>query len=329
MRGALPVLLALSIGAATSSVAAGEPAKRTAGEDPLERLRVQFGKAIALEDDEKWADALAMFQEIGRERMTPQVRFHIALAEEHLDRLISARDGYREAIKMAEADPEKAKEVLENAPKKLAELEPRIPHVTLVIADGGEQTVELDQGRSVRGKGKIELEVDPGKHKVVVKTPAFERSFELEAASRVEFDIPAAPPPRKDDVVKPKPKPEPQPVRVPGNKLPAFVVGGVGVAALAGAGVMLGLRQLAISEVRDGCTSGDSGCDPSLRDVADRGLLFERLSIGFAAGGAALVGTGVALFFTVGADKTVLQEPAKSAVWLAPVPGGLAVGGMF
>lgn len=328
LRRLSPVLFALALASVTTIAFAGDPKKGAAGEDPLERLRVQFGKAIALEDEEKWADALAMFQEIARERMTPQVRFHIALAEEHLGRLIAARDGYREAIKMAEADPEKAKDVLENAPKKLADLEQRIPHVTLVIKDGGEQTIVLDQDRRVSGKGKIELEVDPGKHKVVVKSPAFERSFELEEASRVEFDIPAVPPPREDKVVKPPPKPAPEPVVVPGNKVPAYVVGGVGVAALAGAGVMLGLRQLAIAEVRDGCTNGDSGCDPELRDVADRGLLFERLSIGFAAGGAALVGTGLTLFFTVGADKTTIPEPATK-VWLAPRFGGLTVGGMF
>lgn len=323
--GILALGLSLTAIAPTRALAQGATQNSS-----IERLRALFAKGIALEDEGRWEEALDQFEAIGRERMTPQVRFHIALAEEHLLRLGAAKRHYQEALELAQADPEKAKDVLEWAPKHLEDLEQRIPRVTVVVAGDGRQAVRLDGGEPIRGKGRIQLEVDPGKHKITTDRPAFERAFTLEEESRLEFEVPALPEPGGGDKKPPPPPPPPEekPVVVPGNKAPAYAVGAAGLAALGGAGVFLALRQVAISDVRDTCSGDDTGCDPALRDTADRGLLYERVSIGLAAGGAALLGVSVALWFTIGADSVTTPAP-KQQVWLGPVPGGLRLGGTF
>jgi hypothetical protein len=70
--------------------------------DELKRARAQFQQATELEQAGNWAAALQQFREVGQVRMTPQVRFHIAVCEEKLGRLVAALGGYELAL--AEAD---------------------------------------------------------------------------------------------------------------------------------------------------------------------------------------------------------------------------------
>ena len=71
--------------------------------DELKRARAQFQQATELEQAGNWAAALQRFREVGQVRMTPQVRFHIAVCEENLGRLVTALGGYELAL--AEAAP--------------------------------------------------------------------------------------------------------------------------------------------------------------------------------------------------------------------------------
>ncbi len=70
--------------------------------DELKQARAQFQQATELERAGNWAAALQRFREVGQVRMTPQVRFHIAVCEENLGRLVAALGGYELAL--AEAD---------------------------------------------------------------------------------------------------------------------------------------------------------------------------------------------------------------------------------
>src|SRR5687767_14699749 len=68
----------------------------------LKRARAQFQQATELEQAGNWTAALQAFREVGQVRMTPQVRFHIAVCEERLGRLVAALGGYELAL--ADAD---------------------------------------------------------------------------------------------------------------------------------------------------------------------------------------------------------------------------------
>src|ERR1043165_5621106 len=68
----------------------------------LKKARAQFQQATELEQAGNWTAALQAFREVGQVRMTPQVRFHIAVCEENLGRLVAALGGYELAL--ADAD---------------------------------------------------------------------------------------------------------------------------------------------------------------------------------------------------------------------------------
>src|SRR5262249_19640015 len=73
--------------------AAGGPAAAQTDEE-LHRLRGVFNEGRELETKKQWGDALKKFEIVAATKMTPQVRFHIALCEENLGKLVSAMKGF-------------------------------------------------------------------------------------------------------------------------------------------------------------------------------------------------------------------------------------------
>src|SRR4051812_36571010 len=72
-----------------------------AGAEPtgaqLDQARERFAAGRALEKDGRWSEALDAFQQVGAIKMTPQVRFHIALCLENVGVLTQALDGFVDA----------------------------------------------------------------------------------------------------------------------------------------------------------------------------------------------------------------------------------------
>src|SRR5689334_16529333 len=54
------------------------------GGNPLDKARAQFQQGLALETAGDWAGALSLFVQVAAVKLTPQVRFHVGLCEEHL-----------------------------------------------------------------------------------------------------------------------------------------------------------------------------------------------------------------------------------------------------
>jgi hypothetical protein len=332
--GSALVVAALGLVSAIASSAATPSIARADGAADLERLRKRFSEGIAKEEDDQWADALEIFREVGKEKMSPQVRFHIALSEEKTGRLVAARAGYQEAIELARQAGDTAADVAENAPKKLAALEPRIPRITIRLQ--GDGVALLDGEPVAEDRLGTPIKVDPGKHEVAVRRGGAEtpvRTLTMEESATEVVNIASAAPAVKDT---PDPPPPPEVTREDGTKVPAVIVGSVGLASLVGGAVLFGLRQAAISDVTASCDDPNAltGCDPALQDTADLGRTYEYAAIGLAAGGAALLGAATVLWFTVGQDRiTTKPAPAKSAeagdVSVTIGPTGVLLRGRF
>ena len=292
-----------SLALAGAMFAQGAPAAAQDAAE-LKKARAQFQQATELEQAGNWTAALQAFREVGQVRMTPQVRFHIAVCEEKLGRLVAALGGYELAL--ADADkvgPDFKAEVEENVTK----LRARIPK--LVIERGGGASaaaIELDGVAVGDSSVGVEVPLDPGPHAVTAKAPnrkPFEASVTLkeEETTRLEVKLEELPPEllRTGGAAAPPEKPP--------SKVVPYVVGGVGIASLLGAGVLFGLRQKTLSELEDACGSGGKHCPASKQSTYDD-LKFYHY------GAQVTLGVGVVALGTAGALLFLQRkkEPPKS-----------------
>jgi hypothetical protein len=329
------ILRALAL---ASLVAQVSPAlAQPTGEDPIAWAKRRFEEGKALEDRERWKEALEAFQDVTKVKTTPQERFQIAFCEENLGHWVAALDGYAEALRLANEDPEKAKDVLKAAPERVSALEPRLPHVVVEVGGAGVHgqagfVVLLDDQPIEAARYGQPIAVDVGRHTIDLQTTSQDGKVSTHVADvqvadgdskSVSVDVP-------DVATTPAPAEPPKGTAPPtpptsGTKVPAIVVGSVGLASLALAGVFLGLRQDAISTVRDGCTDPehDRGCNPKLLPVAEDGQRYTYASASLAVIGAAALGTATVLWFTVGATKSAKTAPVSVVVspWFVGAAG--------
>ena len=284
----------------------------------LKKARGQFQRGIELEQAGNFSEAIQQFREVGQVRMTPHVRFHIAFCEEGLGRLVTALGGYELAHSEADQVGADFKAEVDAAVKQLKE---RIPKLVIERGAGADAaTVQLDGvdlGASSLG---VEVPLDPGPHSVVAVAPGFKQfttTAELKEreVTRVVLELevepvppPSAGPPPKEIVVI---RQEPPPAR-----LVPYVIGGAGIAALIGSGVLFVLKQTTEAELEKNCPD-PKNCSTEYQDTHER-LQFYYYAAPIAAGvGVAAVGVAVYMLY--------FQKPkatATKAASLAVVPGG-------
>ena len=288
--------------------------------DQLDKARLDFRDGLSLEAAGNWAAALAKFQSVGRVKLTPQVRFHIGRCHEQLGRLNEALGEYR--LAEHEAQQQNLAE-LQAITQARQGLEGRVPKLVIRRGEGADLArVELDGveiGEAQLGKA---FGVDPGPHNVVAKLPGkreFQRSAIVKESETVEvvLDVPpelAAAPPSSGE------KELPSSAVDSGKKgrgpLP-WVIGGVGVAGLIGAGTFYALRAGAKSDLEEGCR-GDT-CPASLEDTQKKGELYSTLSV--VSLGVGVVGIGVATYLLVSAPASPAPPSAsgRGGQWFVPV----------
>ncbi|MFO7181809.1 MAG: PEGA domain-containing protein [Pseudomonadota bacterium] len=278
-------------------------------EQTLARARAHFQRGIELEQAGNWAEALRAFREVGQVRMTPQVRFHIALCEEQLGRLVAALGGYELAL--ADADsvgPDFRAEVTD----RIEKLRARIPHISIHRGSGAEAaTIRLDGVTLGNTSIGVQVPLDPGPHVVSAEAPGYER-FE----ATVTLDEGAS----ESISVALRPLPEPPPGYVAGPYLEpsgppvaAYVIGGVGVASLVTSGVFFLLRENALEELEAACPGGTCPSDNSkLRDTNDRMRFFHYGSQVALGVGIAAVGTAVVLLVANGGAPE--RPPTRASI---------------
>ncbi|WP_437479397.1 hypothetical protein WME75_33430 [Sorangium sp. So ce1014] len=285
--------------------------------DELKRARAQFQQATELEQAGNWAAALQQFREVGQVRMTPQVRFHIAVCEEKLGRLVAALGGYELALAEADAvGPDFRAEVEQSIDR----LRARIPKLVIVRGKGAASAAMALDGIALGGASiGVEVPLDPGPHALTAKAPnykPFQATVELkEGVTRVEVTLEALP---QELLIQAGALPEKPP-----SKVVPYVIGGVGAASLIGSGVLFVLRQGALQDLEDACGPAGKSCPPSMESRYDDLKLYHygaQVALGV---GVAAVGTATAILLL---QKKKPKEPEKTSLQLVPVAGGSELG---
>jgi hypothetical protein len=320
----------------------------SAGPEPTEaelsQARERFGKARQLEDAGRWKEALEQLLRVAEVKMTPQVRFHIALCRENMGLWTEALDGFAQAASEAKGT---APNVMIEANDHIRKLNDSMPTVTLRVngADASD-ALFLDRRALPIDDHPLAIRADPGPHRAEVRRgeTVVAREFltlEPKTTRRIELKIGsvAEPPPGWTDPDSANPGHAGGEVRVPpnpGSTQRALAYGALGLAGASAiaTGVFIGLRGGALGRLDAACPTL-MGCSRSVVEpIVTEGKTYATLVNVFGAlTGVAAVG-GVVLLFTApsrpsGAGKTA----PPTSLTLSPRVGfgtaGLSVEGVF
>ena len=307
---ALTTALALGSAAVAPPLFAQTPAE-------LAKARTLYKQGLSLEAAGDWGGALAKFEEVGRVKLTPQVRFHIGRCKENLGRLTEALGDYR--LAEYEAQQQNAKELGEITKSREA-LEARIPKVVITRGAGAESaTIELDgveMGQAQIGK---EVSVDPGPHRIVAKLRGgqeFEQTVEVAEGETKNVELVAPDDLQKSPEVLPDeggevtPPPDEVKFEKTGPGALPWIIGGVGIVGLGAAGYFAMKRSDTDEELKQFCNP-QGVCPESKRSLQDDGEQYALMTN--IALGVGIVGIGVAtvLFITGSGGSAESPDPVS------------------
>lgn len=290
-----------------------------------------FKEGRKLLDEGKFDEACPKLAESHKLDPGGGVVLALALCREGQGKLASAVVAYREALFFAKRDKRADRQKV--AEQKLAELEPKLSHLTVRVEPAAQQ-----QGVVVRVDGNVlpvasyglAVAVDGGSHTVEATATGFStKSFTLDvgkASDQREVTVPALAPsatPTPTPAPSPAPSPPPSDATPRASVLPTVGVGFmvVGGLALVG-GAVFGFRALGnAKDVAAACPDGvcRDPADVERNDVVKRDA---RLSDIFLVSGAVLCGAGITLWL-------VGRPSAPTTVTLSPIATPTLVGGSF
>jgi len=330
--------LALSCAIVPASLPRLAFAQKAPSAKEVEEAKKKFFEGMDLESQGKWGEALKRFTDVGKVRMTPQVRFHIALCEEHEGMLLEALRDFEVAESDAKASKPMVETVAKEAPEHAAAIKGKIPKLKIKLPTDVENIAVTVDGQAVDAKGSDEVSLNPGNHKVEAtadKMHPYTQDVKLEESESKTVNVKFVPlEGKKDDGEPPPPDKKddtPKTTTDSGPPIPALVVGGVGVASLIGAGVFYLLRNGEKNKLdNDGLCSGLS-CSPDAQETIDKGKTYNTLTNVFAIVGVVGVAAGVVLYVTA-PTASPKKETAKLRI-LPQAPGanvaGVALWGAF
>ena len=336
----LVALALLALGAAALEPSAGA----APSEADLTQARERFGEARKLEDAGRWAEALALLQRVAEVKMTPQVRFHVALAMENVGLWTQALDGYAQAASEAATG---APDVVKEANEHLRKLEQTIPTVSLRVegAAAGDQLL-LDRRPLPIDDRPLPIRADPGPHTAEVRrgaTVLAREYFAVEARStrRVELHIGSiAPEPDRKSEPAPAPAPSAAP-SAPASAAPlpplpsgagsvqralGWTAIGVGATSLILTGAFVGLRANAMSRLTAACPAL-TRCPTSVSSIVGDGKTDAALVNVFGVLGGVAAAAGVVLLLA--APTPGRPASAPPVAWIELGPAGLDTRGAF
>jgi hypothetical protein len=316
-----------------SYVTCGSPAVGQSDEGSLPDARAKFQRGVEQEHAGDFTGALQLFRAVSQVRMTPQVRYHIAICEEHLGKLVAALGGY--GLALADAD-QVGNEFREEVEQKANSLAARIPK--LVIERGaGAQTasIELDGiGLGTTSLGNA-ITLDPGPHVITATAPdrvRFEVTVTLSERDQKRVAVVMTPPVASTTASTSAPVAAPV-SSDPGlpqhrSRSAAYILAGVGGASLVTSGVLYLLRNQAVADLEEVCGPARDQCPASSKSTYDNARTYNVVSQ--VALGVGIVAIGVAIPLYVNSGR---NEKRPTAVGVSPqigaFGGGLSAFGSF
>lgn len=286
--------------------------------------REQLKIGYQLAQDNKCADALPHLTESLRLDPRAITLINLADCEEKTGALMSALGHWKDA--QTRANDEGQKPIVEEAGKRAATLDPKIPRLTLQLAASSpkDATVERD-GKPVDAATLGQpVMVDPGSHSVVVHAPGHDdakTTYTLGENEKRSVDLEVGPANAPAKPVPPTSPVEPPREATKRKMSPLVPIGfGVGAAGVA-VGVVTGILAMGkASDVKDGCPNNHCA-NQKLVDEASSGKTLGTVStIAFIVGGVG-VGVGVVGLFT--------GKKEDSNVGIAVGPGNVMLRGSF
>ncbi len=318
--------------AAVEPAAAGKPAAAEPAAEELAAARQLFIDGMALEKAGDYSAALKKFETVAQVRMTPSVRYHLALCHEQLGPLVDALNGFELAAEEARAAGDKFRDVAENAPPRADALRMRVGRVRVVVKGTLRTSVILIDGKKLSpALVGTAIPLDPGEHVIEARRDGAlveAKKISVEAGGRREVELTV-----NDPLVTPTPLPTasgtaapPLPSETP-SRIPAYATAAAGAATLIGAGVFWGLREATIATIRETCSGGDLGCDPDIQPTEDLGRAYTTASGVLFGVGLAGLGAGAALWFVLAPPDAAAAGDVE--VGVVPTLGGAQLVGRF
>lgn len=323
-----PMLRRLLTPLIAATLLQGAPALAQSAQQ-LAHARALFREGIALETAGDWAAALAKFRAVADVKMTPQVRFNIAVCEEHLGRLAAALGDFQ--LVQDEALDQTAQDLAAKAAEHVKAIMPRVPKLTITRGAGADMaTIALDGVALGVGVLGTELRLDPGPHTVtasVAGEPKFSREVQLAEGEAQEVDVVIAGAGGEvADVHVPVSAEAPR-ATGGGRRTTGWILVGAGATSAAAGGLFLILRGRTIDDLDAICRDGH--CPPSSQSIADRGKLYTGLAEATLIAGVAGLTVGSILLIGHGADPkadtaTTGARPRSTLALEGNAPGTLA-----
>lgn len=267
-------------------------------------------------DAEDFDTACARFRESDRIDPQPGTKLNLARCEKARGRIATAWALYKTVFEVLPRDDDRR----EHCRVQIEELEPRLPRLTVTLAEGTPTNTVVRLGEiEVRPDGfGTPLPVDPGPLGIVVTSPGHEpneRRVDLAEAERASLEVrvgPAIPEPPKPPP--PPPPPPPESPGLSGQEIAGWTIGAVGLTALlAGGGTGIGgLVRKADGE--EACSDPLMLCSAPGKAANDeaRSLLYATTGLWIAGGVAAAV--GLTLVLTSGADDATPTMSVETRV---------------
>jgi hypothetical protein len=133
--------------------------------DQATAARRLFNEGLAHADARRWRQAADCFTRAHSIRPSPEIAYNLSTALLRLDRLVSSS----ELLRQVAADPSASPAVRSAAERRLAQLLPRLAHLTLEVRAGDAAQLWLDGRPLDRAALGAPLSVDPGAHVVELR----------------------------------------------------------------------------------------------------------------------------------------------------------------
>jgi hypothetical protein len=295
-------------------------------EDALVAARRTFAEGVAAQEAGKHREALVLYTRVRETVVSPTLLFNIAACHDALGELIRAKQTYELAV--AEAKTKADPEVDQAARMRVQGLEVEIPQITVRLAPRVEAPEATLDGAPIAIEALASLRVDPGAHRLSIRSErhvrVFELAFELPRGANRLVDVDLGPPGSAAETSTSPPGASSGSIHER-TYTPAFLAGGVAL-SLTAASVVTGVlghdRRGRYESLNEHPSAANRDEREELRSSGTD--LYTANAI---LGGAALLAAGVAVYFVVRPPK--VAAPRAGSAGLVVGPGSIGAGGRF